>query len=160
MRVTQAQDDPSAVVLMRDREDLIMGKWASSKDNNGIARKMNDHWAETYRDLQDREGPGWRDLATCPVLKVYDSTTLGLFTCSRILQDRMVRGPLTETVHPCPGTMINCTGYLMIGDPNKEQGTNKPPPAEGMREETTHPPESSALESILTESRAGYRKGP
>ena len=48
-----------------------------------------------------------------------------------ILQGGIVRGStLIETAPPWPGTIGTiCMSCFMTGDPNKEYGTNKPPPA-------------------------------
>ena len=57
--------------------------------------------------------------------------------------------------------------YFTTGGPDKEHGTNKPPPTERIWErskgDTTCPanlPESSSLESLLAEQCVGHQQGP
>ena len=71
----------------------------------------------------------------------------------------IVRGStLIETAPPWPGTIVTiCMSCFMTGDPDKEYGTNKPPPTGRVWERSkgdtasVHFPESLLLASILAE---------
>ena len=80
-----------------------------------------------------------------------------------ILSMKSLRGELLGEAHwnrpPWPGTTVTiCMSCFMTGDPDKEYGTNKPPPTGRVRERlkgdtcvSIHFPESVSLASILAE---------
>ena len=82
------------------------------------------------------------------------------------LKGKLLGETLTETSHPGQAKSTICMSYFMTGDPDKERGTNKPPPtgrigerSKGERRHQSTCP-TSLPESSWLSSWAHHQKGP